>query len=254
MRNRPLPRMLDGSVRRQCGTKLSHGRMRLHPLAPSAEGRVFRIHALSFLGQSEGIRARQHVEVGQREIGPQQMILPVPQLAFQDLKAHLDFRKRMRDDLLVRRNAELGKYPPFVRHVIDHVGVVVGVDGADPLVHARACAHVLGLQRGAVERFVDTAIALVSYSVKSPCCRIGTRLNGCSARWVAEPISGSRSRNVYGTCLWVSTSRAIWTKVLRGNPSTTTSGMTGNSRGIRICGQEKSESVLRAKHLFSTLA
>jgi len=25
-------------------------------------------------------------------------------------------------------------------------------------------------------------------------------------------------------------------------------------RGIRICGQEKSESVLRAKHLFSTLA
>jgi hypothetical protein len=30
--------------------------------------------------------------------------------------------------------------------------------------------------------------------------------------------------------------------------------MTGNSRGIRICGQEKSESVLRAKHLFSTLA
>jgi hypothetical protein len=60
-------------------------------------------------------------------------------------------------------------------------------------------------------------------------------------------------------CVWnlfvgVSTSRAIWTKVLRGNPSTTTSGMTGNSRGIRICGQEKSESVLRAKHLFSTLA
>src|SRR5262249_40849448 len=79
--------------------------------------------------------------------------------------------------------------------------------------------------------------ALVSYSVKSPCCRIGTRLNGCSARWVAEPISGSRSRNVYGTCLWVSTSRAIWTKVLRGNPSTTTSGMTSNSRGIRICGR-----------------
>src|SRR5262249_11676328 len=78
---------------------------------------------------------------------------------------------------------------------------------------------------------------MVSYSVKSPCCRIGTRLNGCSARWVAEPISGSRSRNVYGTWLWVSTSRAIWTKVLRGNPSTTTSGMAGNSWAYEFAGR-----------------
>src|SRR5260370_8675706 len=58
MRNRPLPRMLDGSMRRQCGAKLSHGRMGLHPLPPSAEGREFRIHALSFLLQSEPGRAR----------------------------------------------------------------------------------------------------------------------------------------------------------------------------------------------------
>src|SRR5260221_9485758 len=42
MRNRPLPRVLDGSVRRQCGAKLSYGRMCLYPLPPSAEGRVFR--------------------------------------------------------------------------------------------------------------------------------------------------------------------------------------------------------------------
>ena len=69
MRNRPLPRMLDGSVRRQRGAKLSHRRMCLHPLPPSAEGRVFRIHAPSFLRQSERVRARQDVEVGQSRIG-----------------------------------------------------------------------------------------------------------------------------------------------------------------------------------------
>src|ERR1700730_3413792 len=63
-------------------------------------------------------------------------------------------------------------------------------------------------------------MALVSYSVKSPCWRIGTRLNGGSARLVGLPISGWRSRNVYETSLWVSTSRTICTKVLRGNPST----------------------------------
>src|SRR5262249_18261831 len=69
MRNRPLPCMLDRRVRRQRGTKLSHGGKRLHPLPPSAEGREFRIHRLSFVGQSEGVRARQNVEVGKREIG-----------------------------------------------------------------------------------------------------------------------------------------------------------------------------------------
>src|SRR5262249_29793608 len=104
MRNRPLSRVLDGSVRRQCGAKLSHGWMCLHPLPPSAEGRVFRIHALSFLRQSERVRARQDVEVGQSRIGSQQIILPVAQLAFQHLKAHFDFWKCVRDNLLVGCN------------------------------------------------------------------------------------------------------------------------------------------------------
>src|SRR5262245_31606364 len=119
MRNRPLPCMLDRRVRRQRGTKLSHGRKRLHPLPPSAEGREFRIHRLSFVRQSEGVRARQNVEVGKREIGPQQIILPVSQLAFQDLKAYLDLRKRVRNHFLVGRDAKLGKYAPFMGHVID---------------------------------------------------------------------------------------------------------------------------------------
>src|ERR1700720_1283226 len=44
MRDRPLPSVLDGSVRRQCCAKLSPGWMCLHSPPPSAERRVFWIH------------------------------------------------------------------------------------------------------------------------------------------------------------------------------------------------------------------
>src|ERR1700737_5648335 len=96
MRNRPLPRMLDGSVRRQGSTQASHGRQCLHPLPPSAEGRKFRIHAFSFLGQSESIGARQEVEVGKGKLGTQEIIPPVSQLVLERLKTPVDLRTRAR--------------------------------------------------------------------------------------------------------------------------------------------------------------
>src|SRR5262249_31923970 len=63
-------------------------------------------------------------------------------------------------------------------------------------------------------------------------CSIGTRLKGCSARWLGLPISGSRSWNVYGTSLCVRTSRTMLTKVLRGKPYTITSDMLRSFRLI----------------------
>src|SRR5262249_30015588 len=45
--------------------------------------------------------------------------------------------------LIVGRNPKLGKDVPLVRDVVDHVGIVIGVDGTDPLVHARAIADAL---------------------------------------------------------------------------------------------------------------
>jgi len=68
MRNRPFPRMLDRSVRRQCSTEASHGRQGLHPLPPSAEGRIFRIHALALGGQAESVGTWQEVEVGKGKL------------------------------------------------------------------------------------------------------------------------------------------------------------------------------------------
>src|SRR5215472_4730670 len=61
--------------------------------------------------------------------------------------------------------------------------------------------------------------------MKSACWRIGSRSNGCSARCLGEPMSGSRSWNMYGTSLCVSTSRTMCTKLLAGKPKTVMSVM-----------------------------
>src|SRR5215471_14926016 len=61
--------------------------------------------------------------------------------------------------------------------------------------------------------------------MKSACWRIGTRSNGCSARCLGEPMSGSRSWNVYCSSLCVSTSRTMCTKLLAGKPKTVMSVM-----------------------------
>src|SRR3974390_2796160 len=71
MRDRPFPRMLDGAVRRQCSPEAAHSRQGLHPLSPSAEGWVFRIHAFSLLGEPKRVGARQKIEVGERKLRAQ---------------------------------------------------------------------------------------------------------------------------------------------------------------------------------------
>ena len=68
------------------------------------------------------------------------------QLALRHFQRHLDLRQGMRHNLLVGRNSKLGKNVPLVRDVVDHVGIVIGIYGTDPLVHARSIADVLWLQ------------------------------------------------------------------------------------------------------------
>src|SRR6516225_9088615 len=68
MRDRPFARVLDGSMWRQRRTEVSHRRQGLHPLPPSAEGGVFRIHALALGGHSERVGAWQEIEVGKRKL------------------------------------------------------------------------------------------------------------------------------------------------------------------------------------------
>src|SRR5262245_9822030 len=77
------------------------------------------------------------------------------ELTLQHLEGDLDFEKRMRHHPLIGGDAKFRKYPALVRHVVDHIGVEVGIDRAYPLVHARAIARVLRLKRRLLEGFID---------------------------------------------------------------------------------------------------
>src|SRR5499427_10833589 len=61
----------------------------------------------------------------------------------------------MRYDLFIRRYAKLREYQAFVRHVVNHVRVVVGIHHTDPLIHPRPTGDVSGLQGQAWEGLVD---------------------------------------------------------------------------------------------------
>src|SRR5262249_50608385 len=89
--------------------------------------------------------AGQEIEVRQRKLRTEKVLLPVRERAFRNCQPDLDFRQGMRHNLLVGCNSKLGKDVPLVRDVVDHVGVVIRVYGADPLVHARSIADVLWL-------------------------------------------------------------------------------------------------------------
>src|SRR5262245_61528325 len=77
------------------------------------------------------------------------------QLTLQNLEAYLDLGKGMRHHLLVGRDAKFRKYPALVRHVVDHVGIEVGIDRAYPLMHARTLASTLWLKWRFLEGLVD---------------------------------------------------------------------------------------------------
>src|SRR2546423_1037554 len=98
----------------------------------------------------EGESAWQQVIVDQPYLAAEQKTLPVRQLALHDLHPGLDLRQCMRDDLLVGGDAERREDVPLVPDVIDHVGEVVGIDRADPLVHQRAALSVVRRQGGRV--------------------------------------------------------------------------------------------------------
>src|SRR5262249_59386858 len=61
----------------------------------------------------------------------------------------------MRYDLFIRGYAKLREYQALMRHVINHVRVIVGIDHPDPLVHASTTWDVYRLQGQPREGLVD---------------------------------------------------------------------------------------------------
>src|SRR5262249_27711561 len=83
----------------------------------------------------------------QRKFGTEKVLVAVRQFALRNCQPDLDLRQGMRHNCLVGRNPKFGKDVPLVRDVVDHVGVVIGIYGTDPLVHARSIADTFWLQR-----------------------------------------------------------------------------------------------------------
>src|SRR5262249_36254995 len=101
--------------------------------------------ALASGSEAERKSAGQKIEVRQRKFGTEKVLLPVREGALRNCQPDLDLRPGMRHNFLVGWNSKFGKDVPFVRDVVDHIGVVIRVYGADPLVHARSIADILWL-------------------------------------------------------------------------------------------------------------
>src|SRR5262249_18240481 len=77
----------------------------------------------------------------------------------------------MRYDLFIRGYAKLREYQALVRHVINHVRVVVRIDHTDPLVHAGTALYVSRLQgqpRKCLVNIGDDGARLVHREIAMP--------------------------------------------------------------------------------------
>ena len=97
---------------------------------------------------------RQHKEIRETQLTPEQKFHTARQLALQHLKADFDLGHGMRHNSLVRRDAELREDVTLVRHVVDQIGVVVAINRADPLVHARPNLRIAGREPARPEHLI----------------------------------------------------------------------------------------------------
>src|SRR5262249_28335384 len=95
----------------------------------------------------------------------------------------------MRYDLFIRGYAKLREYQAFVRHVINHVRVVVRIDHTDPLIHAGPTRDVSGLQGQAWESLVDIGddgARFVDGKIRVPQDRHAVEGMQCQVAWPAH--------------------------------------------------------------------
>src|SRR5262249_10389272 len=126
------------------------------------------IHGFGLRREAKRIRAGQEIEVRKRKFGTEKILLAVRQLALRNCQPDLDLRQGMRHNFLVGRNSKFGKDVPLVRDVVDHVGIEIGIYGADPLVQARAIAGIPWPQRRlrkGLLQIVDDGACLVNREI-----------------------------------------------------------------------------------------
>src|SRR5215467_10096835 len=78
--------MLDRTTRRLGRAKALHCRQAFHPFAPPADYRKLRIHRLRLGREAKAVDNRQHEEIREAQLRPEQKFPTPRQLAFQYLK------------------------------------------------------------------------------------------------------------------------------------------------------------------------
>ncbi len=134
--------MRDRIARRKSGAELEDARQGAYPLVPGLDGGEFRPQLLSFRRQAEGEQRRQQEEIGHGERVADEERPSVAQLVLHHLQRSRRAGERMGHDLLVGLYPELLEHQPLVADVIDHVGIEIGVEIADPLIHPRPLARI----------------------------------------------------------------------------------------------------------------
>src|ERR1700747_2107227 len=146
--------MFDRAARRLGRAKAPHCRQAFHPFAPSADSWKIRIHRLRFWREANAVDNRQHEEIREAQPRPEQKLLTARQLALQHPKADFDLGHGMRHNGLVRLDAELREDVALMRYVVDQIGVVVTINRADPLVHARPKLRLAGREPARPEHLI----------------------------------------------------------------------------------------------------
>src|SRR6059036_732264 len=138
MLGRPAARVLDRRARRQRSAEFFYCCKLPHGAGPRTDTRKPFEQLLSFRREAERSQRRQQEIIGERRRHVGEEALLARELILQYGERALDPRQRGRHHRFVGGNAELRKYHALVHQIEHDVGVVVGAQAADPLVHLRA--------------------------------------------------------------------------------------------------------------------
>src|SRR5262249_5879588 len=133
----PLPRMLNGSARWLLCVEANHAWQLIHPVVPGRDQGELRQCLLAFGSECDSKKGRQQEVVchGHRVANQERSI--VGKLLFHDLQCTNDVRHSALNYRVIAWNTELWIHETLVRDVIDHLGIEIPIEIADPLVHPR---------------------------------------------------------------------------------------------------------------------
>jgi hypothetical protein len=121
-------------------------RPRVHPVVPGNDGREHWQSLLAFRRQRKGKQRWKQEVVRHRDVFADDEGPAVGQLLCHDLQRPDHLGHSALHDPIIARDAKLRIDQTLVRHVVDELRIEVPVEIADPLIHPRPLARIIGRQ------------------------------------------------------------------------------------------------------------